>query len=367
MANSYLEINLDIVRRNVKSIQADLGEHTKLIPVLKGNAYGLGAVRLAKVLSEMGGIDSFAVSQPAEGTELRNAGIREDIMVMSLPLKHQVREAAEHDLILTLGAFHQFDVLRKVSRELGKKIAVQLKLDTGLHRIGFLPGELEPLCRDLHEAEPFLHICGTFSHFSCNDKGQLQRQADLFQKMIDVLKSTGIEPGFCHMSSSGSMEAGSDWLFDAVRVGRRLYMDSPDMPTGTVNEAVSFRAWLTDIRQRHRGDTLAYGGKTVLEEDGRIGVLSAGYGDGIDPGFVGKNAPVLVNGRQARLLAVCMDQSFIALDGIPCSPGDEVTLFGYDRSGNLLPSQRVAALLDREGCDLTTQITDRVERVYTGE
>ncbi|MCR5088358.1 MAG: alanine racemase [Oscillospiraceae bacterium] len=364
MANSYLEVRLDTVRRNVKSIQADLGERTKLIPVLKGNAYGLGAVRLAKDLSEMAGIDTFAVAQTAEGLELRNAGIRDKIMVMSLPLRHQVRTATEQNLILTLGAFHQFDVLRDVSKELGKKIAVQLKLDTGLHRIGFLPEEMERLCDCLRESSQYLQICGTFSHFSCNSTKQLQRQAELFRIMTCDLTKAGIEPGLCHMSSSGSMEAGPDWYFDAVRIGRRLYMDSPDTPTGTVGEAVSFRAWLTDIRQRRRGDTLAYGGKTVLASDSRIGVLSVGYGDGLDPGFVGKNAPVLVNGQRATLLDVCMDQSFVALDGIDCSPGDEVTLFGYDRSGNILPSQDVAALLDREGCDLTTRITDRVNRVY---
>ena len=155
-------------------------------------------------------------------------------------------------------------------------------------------------------------------------------------------------------------------VFDAVRAGRRLVLDNPDRPTGTIREAVSFRAWLTDVRERRAGDTLGYDRRTILEKDTRVGVLSIGYGDGYDPALFAAHAPVLIRGRRARLLACCMDQSFVDLEDLDAEAGDEVTLFGYDGEGKLLPAQEVAGLIGCEGCDLTARLTDRVARTYTG-
>ena len=105
----------------------------------------------------------------------------------------------------------------------------------------------------------------------------------------------------------------------------------------------------------------------TLGADTRVGVLSIGYGDGLDPALARAQAPVLVNGQRAKLLACCMDQSFVDLGEIPCEPGDEATLFGHDRNGVLLPAQEVLGLIGCEGCDQTVRLTDRVERVYLEE
>ena len=364
-ANSYLETDLEAVADNVKEIRKEIGTSVKLIPVLKGNAYGLGAVGLAGALTERCGIDLLSVSHPAEGVELRDAGLSCDIMLMSLPLDSQVEEAAAHRLILPLGSFRQFEVLEAAARKLRRKIDVQIKLDTGLHRIGFTSGETAELCRMLIEHREHLSIRGTFSHFSDDCPEHMERQAELFRAGIAQLRGAGIDPGLCHISSSSSIETSDRYFFDAVRIGRRLYMDHPDRPTGKIREAVSFRAWVTDIRTRRAGDTLGYDGAHVLERDTVVGVLSIGYGDGLSPSLAKVHAPVLVNGQQARLLAMCMDQSFLDLTGIPCRPGDEVTLFGHDGHGKLLPSQYIASLAGAcEGCGLTTALTSRVERRF---
>ena len=363
-ANSYLQIDLQAIKHNIHHIQEEIGPEKKLIPVLKGNAYGLGAVRLARFCSQVEGIDTFAVSHVSEGVQLRQAGIGGEILVMSLPLDFQIPDAVEHNLTLTLGSFRQFPLLREAACTAGKKISVSLKADTGLHRIGFLPEETDELCREISRAEDYLHISGTFSHFSSEEKGQMEKQAKCFDSFLDKLRSSGIDPGLCHISSSASLEADRKYVYDAVRIGRGLMLDNPVFPSGEICEAVSFRAYLTDIRNRKTGDTLAYGGKTVLKKDTTVGVLSIGYGDGLDPALVSAHAPVLVNGKRACLLAACMDQSFVELDGIDAGSGDEVTLFGYDAKGNHLPAQEVAALIDCEGCDLTVRLTDRVERIF---
>ena len=363
-ANSYLSVDLAAVAENVSEIQKTIGEKCSLIPVLKGDAYGLGGVRFARFLSSRDGIDTFAVSHVAEGIQFREAGIRVKIMVMSLPLDWQVEDAARNDLILTLGSFRQFDVLRQVSEKLGRKLKVQIKLDTGLHRIGFRPEEIDRLCGMLKEASPYLEIAGTFSHFSCDEEVLMKEQDACFAAGLAKLKEAGIPVGIRHISSSGSLEVSRAYCYDAVRIGRAPTMDSPVSPTGKIREAVSFRAYLTDIRDRLAGDTLAYGGKVTLQRDTKVGVLSIGYGDGLDPALSRVHAPVLVRGKRASLLASCMDQSFVDLNGIEACPGDEVTIFGYDADGTLLSAQEVAGLLGSEGCDLTTELTQRVERIY---
>ena len=362
-SNSCLLIDMAALAGNVRAIREDL-RGARLVAVVKGNAYGLGAVPVTRELQKLG-VDAFAVSHPAEGLELRRAGITSPIMVMSLPLDFQVDEAAEADLILTLGSFRQLERFRAASRKLGRPLTVQIKLDTGLHRIGFLPGELGELAERWKEYAPYLHCAGTFSHFADTEREHMDAQLSLFLDMIAQLNGGGIDTGMRHISSSASLEADTKYNLDAVRVGRRLYMDNPDDPDGRIRECASYRAWITDVRERKAGETLAYGNSFRLERDARVGVLSIGYGDGYPDALAKAGAPLLVNGQTAHMLTACMDQSFADLTGVDAGPGDEVTLFGYDAAGNLLSSQYVAGLIGgNEGCGLTDALGTRVERKY---
>ncbi len=362
-SNSCLLIDTEALAGNVRAIREDLGE-AELVAVVKGNAYGLGAVPITRELARLG-VREFAVSHPAEGLELRRAGIEAPVMVMSLPLDFQVCAAAEADLTLTLGSFRQFEVFRAVSQKLGKPLKLQLKLDTGLHRIGFVPGETEELSARMREYAPYLNVTGTFSHFADTVAEHMDAQLKLFLDMIAELNSRGIDTGVRHISSSAPLEAGAKYNLDAVRVGRRLYMDNPETPDGRIRECASFRAYIADIRARAAGETLAYGNAFRLSRDTKVGVLSVGYGDGYPDALAKAGAPVLVNGKTAHMLASCMDQSFADLSGIDAAPGDEVTFFGYDAAGNFLSSQAVAALIgDSEGCGLTAALSPRVERRY---
>ena len=302
-ANSYLEIDLHAIEQNVRQLREEIGPETKLIPVLKGNAYGLGAVRIARFLDSLGGIDSFAVSQVAEGLELRSAGLRQQILVMSLPLEFQLDDALKAELTLTLGGFHQFPLFRALSERSGKRIPVSLKLDTGLHRIGFLPEEAEALCRKLRESEEYLEITGTFSHFSAAGAEAEEQQEECFRRFLERLRLEGIEPGPCHIASSAALEDGKGCRFDAIRVGRRLFLDSPTKPTGKIREAVTFRAYIADVRQRKAGEPIGYGGRLTMKEDSRVGILSVGFGDGLDPSLADAGIPILYPAHNMHISA----------------------------------------------------------------
>ena len=364
-ANSYLEVNTSALRSNAESILASLAPGAKLVPVLKGNAYGLGAVPAARLLAELPEIDTFAVSHVSEGLALRRAGIREEIWVMSLPPDGLYEAAAERDLTLTLASFRQLELLRSLSKRLGRPVKVQLKLDTGLHRIGFPESELPELAAALPAYASCLRICGTFSHFADDVPEHMDRQFACFLRGLACLENAGIPTGIRSISSSAPMERSHRYDLDAVRIGRRLYMDHPSAPVGGIAEVPSLRTYLTDVRERRAGETLAYGSSFVLPKDTRVGLISVGYGDGIPEALFLSGAPILIRGQKARLLAACMDQSFADLGEISCEPGDEVTFFGRDGKGSFLSSQEVAARIgDKEGCGLTAALLPRVERIY---
>ena len=360
--NSRLVLDTHTLAANAAELLKEL-QGAKLVPVIKDNAYGLGAAAVARTLLACG-VDTFAVAHVSEGLALRAAGVDAAIWTMDIPLPFQMDDAVAADLVLTLGSFHQLEALRAAAERAKKRLRIQLKLDTGLHRIGFQPEELPQLARSMKEYAPFFTSVGVFSHFATDCEEKMDDQLARFDAMTAQLRALGVEPGLRHIGSSASLELSAKYNLDAVRVGRRLYWDSPVQPTGRIREAVSLRAWITDIRSRKAGDTLSYGEAFHLERDSRVGVLSVGYGDGLSTELFDRHVPVLVRGKQARLLACCMDQSFVDLSGLDAEVGDEVTIFGYDEAGHFLSAQELAARIGaNEACALTAALSPRVERM----
>ena len=367
LANAVLVVNLAALRANVRQIRKEIGPRVRLIPVLKGDAYGLGARMVAKTLASMDGIDTFALAHAAEGIALRQAGFSQKMLLLSMPPEAHLSAAIRADLTLPLARLDQFPVLKALAMSEGRPVPVSLVLDTGLHRLGFDISEAEALCSALRASEEFISPVGTYSHFAGRGPNFSRAQEALFHRFVDQIRAAGIDPGPLHMSSSASLEEGLALDQDAVRIGRRLFLDAPERSDGPIREVCSLRAFLTDVRPRKAGDAIGYGGKVVLPKDTRVGVISIGYGDGLDPALAEAHAPVLIRGVRVPLLSCCMDQSLLDLGALPAAPGDSVTLFGPDENGILLSAQESAGLIGCEGVDLTARLTPRVARVYEGE
>ncbi len=365
--NSYLRIDTDRVRANVRTIIQSLPAGVKLIPVLKDDAYGMGMVGMARTLSVFPELDMLAVTHVSEGVTLRREGIRQDILVMGGVLPFQYAAALQNDLTLAVSRTGMLGELAVLCAEQERTLCVQIKIETGLHRIGVVPGrEMDELIEELKAAEPYIKVTGAFSHFAqAEDEAVSQKQYDLFLKGVAQLEDAGIQIPMRHISGSESTELHPQYSLDAVRIGRRLYMDHPVKPLGGIREAVSWRSYVTHVELRHAGDTLGYGGKFHLPADTLVATIGVGYGDGLNEALAACHAPVLVYGKRCPLLACCMDQSFVDVTGLDVQVGDEVTLFGCDREGNLLSSQEVANLIgDNEGCGLTSALSSRVARLY---
>lgn len=365
--NSYLLVDRAQLRRNARTILAGLGEKTELIPVLKDDAYGLGLVPVASALCEEPAIRMLAIAHVSEGLELRQAGIDREILVMGGALPFQMDAAVDAGLTLACAHPGFVTALAAAAARRGKKAKGQIKIDTGLHRIGFEAGELDALAEELRLCREQVEITGAFSHFSdaANDALNI-KEYSAFLDALAFLTARGVAIPMRHMACSASSENAAQYNLDGVRCGRRLYMDRPDAPDGSIREVASFRAFITQVKKRPAGEKLGYGGTVTLKRETVVATVGVGYGDGLNQDLFRVRAPVLAGGRRCPMLCCCMDQCMIDVSGADCEVGDEVTFFGYDAAGNFLSSQEIAALVNHdEGCGLTSALSRRVARVYT--
>ena len=366
-SNSYLLVDLATVRANACVIIKQLGPGTALIPVLKDDAYGLGMVPVARALCDLPEIRTLAVAHVSEGLALREAGIEREVLVMGGALPFQMAAAVGADLTLACGHAGFLTEAAEAAGKLHKQARVQIKIDTGLHRIGFELPELDALCAELGACGDRVRITGAFSHFSdVSDPALSEKEYALFLRAVDFLERAGVEIPLRHMTCSASSECWPQYNLDAARCGRRLYMDRPGAQGGEIREAASWRAYITQVKKREKSERLGYGGVVTLERDSLVATVGVGYGDGLNQALFSVGAPVLVGGERCRMLACCMDQCMVDVTGLRVGVGDEVTFFGYDAAGNFLSSQEVSALVNKnEGCGLTSALSPRVARVYT--
>lgn len=366
MNNSYLHIDMNIFRKNMNTLLASLPAGVQLIPVLKDDAYGLGLGRMAAAAAEFDAVRRVAVAHVSEGLALRQQGFEKDILVLGSALPFQLPAAVAAGLELAAGSAEFVSALDAAAAQTGRRARVHVKIDTGLHRIGVEPGdELAALAEALRRAG-HIDAVGVFSHFADTDNEAASRaQYARFMQGTAQLAQAGFTGLLRHICSSASYEQYPEYALDAVRIGRALYMDSPDGVSHGIEEAVTWRSYITAVKQRRVGDSLGYGGAYRLAHDANIATIGVGYGDGLNEALCRVHADVLIGGKRCALLACCMDQCFADVTGIDCVPGDEVTFFGHDGRGNFLPSQEVAALIGSdEGCGLTSALSPRVARIY---
>lgn len=367
MNNSFLEVNLITLQENARAISAGLSGGCRLMPVLKDDAYGLGLVPVAKALEELKEIDCLVVSHVSEGLELREAGIAKDILVMNSALPFQMGATLENNLILSCARDGFVSELAAEARRINKRARIHIKIDSGLHRIGFeSEKELDSLVSELNSASELISLEGAFSHFSNTDDAErCEQEYASFISMTGYLEKRGINVGARHMSCSAASELYPQYNMDGIRIGRRLYMDNPTNPTGEIKELASWRAYVCSVKERKAGERLGYGEGLSLEKDCTVATVGVGYGDGLGFGYAEKRAPALWQGKKLHVLRSFMDQSLVDVSGTDCKVGDEICFFGYDGFGGFISAQQQALLLNAaEGCELSSNLSGRVSRVY---
>ncbi len=371
---TWAEISLPNIEHNFKAMKARLNPGTRFLGVVKADAYGHGALRVAALLQELG-CDYLGVACIDEALALRAHGITLPILIMGYTSPRFLNELVDNNLTQTIYSTDIAEAFSAAAQSAGKTLKAHLKIDSGMGRLGFTcHGGRDPLPEIRRILElPGLYFEGIFSHFAvadvCGDPFT-QTQFEDFKRFVDRLeKSAGVQFEIKHCANSGGM-VNYDWsYFDMVRPGIMLYGLYPDKETGGIElrPAMELKTRIAQVKDFEAGDTVSYGRIYTVPSRQRLAVITIGYADGLHRVLSGK-IDVLVHGRRARQVGnICMDMCMIDVSHIPdVKEGDVVTIFGRDGDG-FIPVEELAGLAGTISWELLCAVSPRVSRVYLKE
>ena len=357
---SRLELSASGLLANYTYFRSKLEPKTKLLVLMKANGYGHGAVELAAMLQQAGA-DYLAVALPVEGIELRKAGISLPILVLTAGTD-AYEDIIKYRLEPGIPNMYALTKIRKVLSKAGiKDYPVHIKLDTGMHRLGFMKSELDQLCQSLGSIHE-IKVKSIYSHLAAADEPQWDDftlgQIKLFTELADDIASgLGYRP-MRHILNSAGTERFTQYQMDMVRIGIGMYGISA-VGSDQVKPVASLKCPILQIKEISEG-TIGYGRHGILRQvPSKIATIRIGYGDGVDRRLGYGNASFMVNGHAAPTIgSICMDMCMLDITGIEAKVGDIVTVFG--------DSPTVLQLADKLGTipyELLTRIDRRLKRV----
>ena len=353
-------INLSNIRKNL-GLAKKLATSARVMAVVKANAYGHGAVPVSKALTEA---DAFGVACLAEAVGLREAGIIKPVVLLGGVFDStEWRYAEQYDLQVVVNNQDQLDSFLKGRPDSpGKQLVVWLKIDTGMHRLGFSP-EAFSRARQLLAESGRLNELVLMSHLACaddDDNSMTDSQLTVFQNLTGDMEESK------SLANSAALIQRPDTHYDWVRPGIMLYGANPVQHSlrieGDLSPAMTLRSSLVDVRDIAAGDCVGYEQQWCATRAARVGTVAIGYGDGY-PRHAANGTPVLVGGKRSFLVGrVSMDYISVDLTDLPeVKTGDEVVLWGEG-----LPVEEVAAMADTISYELLTGVRSRVSRRYLG-
>jgi alanine racemase len=374
----WAEVSLKAIEHNLRVIRKHMApRNPKILAVVKSNAYGLGAVPIAKTL-QRAGTEWFGVTCANEGIELREAGIRKRILVLTGFWPGEEKRLIKHGLTMTVSRADDLKYLERAAKSshLKAKVPFHLKINTGMNRLGIAPEEIDTFARLLSESR-HIQLEGTYTHFASAEdftSGQTCTQEKLFLSCLDRMRSLGVNPGIVHMANSGAISARPETWADMVRPGAILYgyyqsFDPPEkkqevMGRMPLEPALSLRARIIALRDLAPGQSVGYAARFISKRPSRIAVINAGYADGVVRALTNKGQ-ALVRGRRVPLVGtISMDLTTLDVTDVPDAKlGDVVSIFGVDGDEEIQVSE-VAASINTVTSDLLCALGRRVPRFY---
>lgn len=357
-----LEVNLSAIVANLNYYRSQMHSGTKLVCMIKANGYGTGAIEIAKTLQEHR-VDYLAVAVADEGVALRQAGITANIMVMN-PEMTAFKTMFDYDLEPEVYSFRLLDALRHAARKEGiTGWPIHVKLDTGMHRLGFHPVDDMPRLIDYLKKQNALTPRSVFSHFVGSDDDCFDEFSAMQYKMYltgaDALQEAYPHHILRHICNSAGIEHFPERQMDMCRLGIGLYGVNP-RNNAIINNVASLKTTILQLRQVKAGESIGYSRRTTLDKDSLIAAIPIGYADGLNRHLGNRHGFCLVNGKKAEYVGnICMDVCMIDVTGIECKEGDSVEIFGDN-----LPVTELSDRLDTIPYEILTGISERVKRVY---
>lgn len=359
--DTTLEIHMNNLVTNLSYFRSLLKPTTKIMVMVKAFSYGLGTYDVAKLLEE-NKVDYLGVANTFEGIELRNAGIKIPIMVMK-PEIDSFDLIKEHQLTPTIFSLHALNKLIE-TLDNSTPFSITLKIDTGMHRLGFDSNEISELLKILSK-NPFLKIESIFSHLAAPDEEKHDEFTNQqIKKFTTIAKSISNNFNYHidkHILNSNGIIRFSDAQFEMVRLGIGLYGVCSDVATQKkLFPASTLKSKIAQIKYVKKGDTIGYGRQGIVSNDITIATIPVGYADGLSRKLGNGRWKMIVNDKNAPIIGnVCMDMVMIDITNIPCKEGDDAYIFSNDN-----PITEMARCIGTIPYEILTSYSPRVKRVF---
>ncbi|MGI6563574.1 MAG: alanine racemase [Clostridia bacterium] len=372
MYNCYLETDLNRLEQNIINIRKLYSRPVKVMCVLKANAYGHGIEGISRFLDRSEHTHMFAVANAEEALNLKNSGIQKPVLVLSGVPKEWAEAMITHDIRFTVYDMEDALFIQNTAKRLNKHAFIHVKIDTGMHRVGFIPdsdfvtGSLKKIASMDH-----IKLEGIMSHFADSDNPDSSYQKEQYRRFVEILKGCkecGILYDTAHISNSAAAISSPYYETDMIRLGLAMYGYNPfgkgSIGSLDIKPCASMYARINHIKTLSEGCYISYGLKYKTTAKSVIATVAAGYADGF-PRFLTNNYEVKISDRYAPVCgAVCMDQFMIDITGIEnVRVGDYVMLFGYDPSGKCTVDT-IAEKGNTITYEILCNINDRVKRIY---
>ena len=362
---TILEVNLNALIENLHYYRSFMEPETKMVCMVKASAYGIGSLETSKTLQDQG-VDYLAVAVADEGADLRKAGITSNIMVMN-PEMTSFKMLFDYRLEPEVYNFQLLEALIYAAEKEGiTNFPIHVKLDTGMHRLGFDPKtDIDRLITRLSKQSALIP-CSVFSHFVGSDADEFdsfsRQQFDMYDEASRKLQAAYSHKILRHICNSAGIEHFPKYHLDMVRLGLGLYGINP-RNNEVINNVATLKTTILQIRNVPAGDTVGYSRKGKIDHDCRIAAIPIGYADGLNRKLGNGNCYCMVHGQKAPYVGnICMDVCMIDVTGIECSEGDYVTIFGDE-----LPVTVLSDAIGTIPYEILTSVSTRVQRVYTQE
>jgi len=367
---TWAEVNLDNIEHNYRTIRAHVPENTKFLGIVKADAYGHGAVEVAKRL-ESCGADYLAIACLDEAVELRKNGVTMSILILGHTPKDYVNQLLEYSLTQTVSCEAKAIEFSSAARELGGTLKIHIKLDTGMSRLGYLCAgsyfdegvkNVVRTCR-----LPNLEVEGIYTHFAVSDFSDAdsidytKKQFELFMNVIHAAEDKGASFSIRHCANSGAVVNHPEMMLDMVRPGLLLYGYGDEGKLG-LKPAMRLVSTVSTIKYYEPDTCISYGRNYTTDKRTRMGVVSAGYADGLPWAAAGKIGFTVERKTAPQRGNICMDMCMVDLSDIPSAAvGSEVEIFGESTS-----IERLAEAAGTIPYELLCAVTKRVPRIYLG-
>ncbi len=361
---TYAEISLDSIEHNLSELKKKLKKDVLTLAIVKADAYGHGAVGVSKSIQDK--VDYFGIAELMEAVELREAGVKKPILVLSYTSPYLYETLINNELTQTIFNYNDAVELSKAAVKLNKIARVHIAVDTGMSRIGFFCNEESvEICKRINDL-PNIYIEGMFSHYACadcEDRSTTEQQTENFKKFICALEKRGVEIPIKHLCNSAGILT-CDEQFNMVRMGIVLYGLYPDpcVIDGSVDLKPAMRivSHVIHVKDVPAGSGVSYGHTYFTNKTTKIATVCIGYADGYSRTLSNKGR-VLINGEFAPIIGrVCMDQLMVDVTELSdVKVGDEVTLLGADGE-NQITAEEIGKLTDTINYEVVCQFQKRV-------